>query len=102
MGDSWQCINPLTQGPTIAKVRINGNGRSYAQKLGIKKMAYKNLKELAAAAMDVDLKDVEKTRYIGNLISVYFDAEKNPPEGVIGVGAITYAQQQLIKAQESI
>ena len=63
---------------------------------------YKNLKELAAAAMDVDLKDVEKTRYIGNLISVYFDAEKNPPEGVIGVGAISYAEYHLIKAQESI
>jgi hypothetical protein len=69
---------------------------------GIKKMTYNNLKELAAAAMDVDLKDVEKTRYIGNLISVYFDAEKNPPEGIIGVGAISYAEYQLIKAQESI
>ena len=65
-------------------------------------MTYKNLKELAAAAMDVDLKDTKQTQYMAGLIRVYFDAEKNPPEGVIGVGAITYAQQQLIKAQESI
>ena len=65
-------------------------------------MTYKNLKELAAAAMDIDLKDTKQTQYMAGLIRVYFDAEKNPPEGVIGVGAITYAQQQLIKAQESI
>ena len=65
-------------------------------------MTYKNLKELAAAAMDVDLKGTEQTQRMAGLIRVYFDAEKNPPEGVIGVGVITYAQQQLIKAQESI
>ena len=64
-------------------------------------MAYKNLKELAAAAMDVDLKDTKQTQYMAGLIRVYFDAYNNPPENVIGVGAITYAQQQLIKAQES-
>jgi hypothetical protein len=65
-------------------------------------MTYKNLNDLAAAAMDVDLKDTKQTQRMAELIRVYFDAEKNPPEGVIGVGAITYAQQQLIKAQESI
>lgn len=65
-------------------------------------MTYKNLNDLAAAAMDVDLKDTEQSQRIAELIRVYFDAEKNPPEGVIGVGAITYAEHQLIKAQESI
>lgn len=65
-------------------------------------MIYKNLNDLAAAAMGVDLKDTEQSQRMAELIRVYFDAEKNPPEGVIGVGAITYAQQQLIKAQESI
>lgn len=64
-------------------------------------MTYKNLKELAAAAMDIDLKDTKQTQYMAGLIRVYFDAEKNPPEGIVGVGIITYAQQQLIKAQES-
>lgn len=65
-------------------------------------MTYKNLRDLAAAAMDVDLKDTEQSQRIAELIRVYFDAEKNPPEGVIGVGAISYAEYQLIKAQESI
>ena len=65
-------------------------------------MTYKNLKELAAAAMDIDLKDTKQTQRMAGLIRVYFDAEKNPPEGVIGVGAISYAEYQLIKAQESI
>ena len=65
-------------------------------------MTYKNLKELAAAAMDVDLKDTEQAQRMAELIRVYFDAEKNPPVGVIGVGAISYAEYQLIKAQESI
>jgi len=33
------------------------------------------------------------------LVNVYFEAENNPPEGVIGVGAITYAEQMLLLAQ---
>ena len=65
-------------------------------------MTYKNLNDLALAAMDVDLKDTEQAQRMAELIRVYFDAEKNPPEGVIGVGAISYAEYQLIKAQESI
>lgn len=34
------------------------------------------------------------------LIKVYLDAYANPPEGVIGVGAITYAEQCLMEAQK--
>lgn len=33
------------------------------------------------------------------LMNVYFDAERNPPEGVIGVGCITHAEQMLQAAQ---
>jgi len=36
---------------------------------------------------------------IGKLIKVYFDALNNPPLGVIGVGAITYAEDALIAYQ---
>lgn len=36
---------------------------------------------------------------LGRLTKVYWDAYHNPPEGVIGVGAITYAQEALIAAQ---
>lgn len=30
---------------------------------------------------------------------IYHEAISNPPEGVIGVGAITYAEQKLVEAQ---
>lgn len=35
-----------------------------------------------------------------NLVTVYYDALNNPPEGVIGVGAVTYAEQKLVEAQK--
>ena len=37
---------------------------------------------------------------LSRLCGVYFDAQRNPPEGVIGVGAITYAEQMLQAAQK--
>ena len=36
---------------------------------------------------------------LGKLLKVYNDALNNPPQGVIGVGAITYAQGALANAQ---
>ena len=33
------------------------------------------------------------------LFIVYFDAQDNPPDGIIGVGAITYAEHKLREAQ---
>lgn len=35
------------------------------------------------------------------LLRVYFDAEWNPPDGVIGVGVISYAERKLLEAQHS-
>ena len=37
----------------------------------------------------------EETSDLGVLASVYFDALENPPAGVIGVGAITHAEQAI-------
>jgi hypothetical protein len=34
------------------------------------------------------------------LLNIYYDALGNPPEGIIGVGAITYAEQKLVEAQQ--
>lgn len=34
------------------------------------------------------------------LFDVYHTARNNPPEGIIGVGAITYAEQKLVEAQQ--
>ena len=36
------------------------------------------------------------------LIAVYFEALNNPPQFVIGVGAISYAQEILVSAQLDI
>lgn len=36
---------------------------------------------------------------LAELAHIYFDAESNPPEGIIGVGCITYAEQMLEAAQ---
>ena len=49
----------------------------------------------------VDLIDEhpEKRDEFRRLAKVYMDAFNNPPEGVIGVGAITYAEQCLIQEQ---
>ena len=41
--------------------------------------------------------ELERFRY---LLKVYYEAQENPPEGVIGVGAITYAEQKLVEAQQ--
>jgi len=37
--------------------------------------------------------------YMQKLFRVYNDAKDNPPEGIIGVGAITYAEEKLIQYQ---
>lgn len=65
-------------------------------------MTYNNLKDLASALVKLDMTDTSKVLEYRKLINVYFTALNNPPEGVIGVGAITFAEYQLIKAQESI
>ncbi len=41
---------------------------------------------------DQIMADAELMR-LADLASAYMDAERNPPEGIIGVGAITYAEQ---------
>jgi hypothetical protein len=42
-------------------------------------------------------KEIQELSY---LTKVYRDAYSNPPDGVIGVGKITYAEQKMIEAQE--
>lgn len=37
--------------------------------------------------------------YLRELMEVYNNAKANPPPGIIGVGAITYAEQALIDHQ---
>jgi hypothetical protein len=61
---------------------------------------YKNFDELCAAVFDLDMSDEGAVKEMQRLCKVYFDAQRNPPEGIIGVGAITYAEQMLIQTQQ--
>ena len=65
-------------------------------------MFYHNLKDLTLAAMSWDSLTKDEQDTLADLVDVYFDAIHNPPEGVIGVGAITYAERQLVLAQEVV
>ena len=62
-------------------------------------MIYTDLEALCQALWEADKNDPIWVKELGRLTKVYWDAYHNPPEGVIGVGAITYAQEALIKAQ---
>lgn len=62
-------------------------------------MIYTDLEALSMALMQIDQSDEQQMKELGRLTKAYWDAYHNPPEGVIGVGAITYAQEALIAAQ---
>lgn len=62
-------------------------------------MVYTDLPALLSAASQLSAEDVESLKRLGRLIVVYQTALYNPPDGVIGVGAITYAEQALINHQ---
>lgn len=74
-------------------------GRTLPIDRGTTKMLYTDLESLCIAAMGVDSTDSAQVARISHLISVYWEAHWNPPEGVIGVGVITHAQDALIAAQ---
>jgi len=56
-------------------------------------------KDLALAADTIDINDESAKRNWRDLYHVYDTALNNPPNGVIGVGAITYAEQMLAEFQ---
>jgi hypothetical protein len=62
-------------------------------------MIYTSLRSLAEALDTLDMTDAAQVETFRRLIKVYMTASHNPPDGVIGVGIITYAEQQLIAAQ---
>jgi hypothetical protein len=62
-------------------------------------MIYTSLRGLAEALDTLDMTDAAQVETFRRLLSVYMTASHNPPDGVIGVGIITYAEQQLIAAQ---
>lgn len=59
-------------------------------------MIYRGLDDLCMA-MHEGVQDDK----LPELVRAYFDALHNPPEGVIGVGAVTYAEGVLLEKQQS-
>ena len=55
--------------------------------------------DLVELAESIDVTDQVAKNHWRDLFHVYNTALNNPPVGVIGVGAITYAEQQLAKFQ---
>ena len=59
-----------------------------------------NSYDLAMAAFDMDLSDSKAKEEWYFLLKTYQNALSNPPLGVVGVGAITYAESKLVQAQQ--
>ena len=62
-------------------------------------MIYTSLNGLAQAFYQIDISDTAQIETFRRLVAVYMNASNNPPDGVIGVGIITYAEDALISAQ---
>jgi hypothetical protein len=62
-------------------------------------MLYTDLSSLCVGVAQCDMTDTASVAKYRQLIAVYFDALNNPPQFVIGVGAISYAQEMLVNAQ---
>jgi len=62
-------------------------------------MIYTDMESLLKVAAQIAADDIDSLYKLKDLICVYFDALDNPPQGVIGVGAVTYAEQALIDYQ---
>ena len=61
---------------------------------------YRNLDDLMERVpMFKTMTHEEQNELIG-LVKLYWNSYYNSPEGIIGVGKITYAEQQLVLAQE--
>jgi hypothetical protein len=61
-------------------------------------MIYTDIGALCDGMLKCDMDD-DSVAMFRRLIAVYFDALHNPPQFVIGVGAISYAQEMLVNAQ---
>jgi hypothetical protein len=62
-------------------------------------MIYTDLDALCDGMMQCHMDDTDSVTMFRRLLRVYFDALHNPPQFVIGVGAISYAQEMLVNAQ---
>jgi hypothetical protein len=66
---------------------------------GVYAVKIRTFSDLVALAESIDINDPSAKNHFRDLFHVYNTALNNPPEGVIGVGAITYAEQKLAEFQ---
>lgn len=70
-------------------------------------MTYRTFDDLCKAICDEmqgmkteqEIRESVILQRLAHLARIYMEAEQNPPDGIIGVGAITYAEQMLQAAQ---
>jgi len=60
---------------------------------------YHNIDDLVEGAMTIKTLNEAEKKELQDLIKLYWESYYNPPEGVIGVGKITYAEHQIVRAQ---
>jgi hypothetical protein len=60
-----------------------------------------DMKSLINTLMDTDIEDSQGMAKLKDLFDVYQSALNYPPQGVIGVGTITYAEQMLVAYQSN-
>jgi hypothetical protein len=65
-------------------------------------MIYTDLRSLCEGIAQCNMFDTDSVAKFSRLIAVYFDALDSPPQFVIGVGAISYAEDMLVSAQLDI
>ena len=63
-------------------------------------MIYRNITEVLDALSTADLDDEATIKKLRQLVSVYSTAHRNAPAPLVGVGCITYAEQQMVRAQQ--
>jgi len=73
---------------------------TYTEK-GKTKMIYTTLDSIVALCENFDGLSKEDKAYVSAMLKTYWQAYHNPPPGIIGVGAVTYAEQKLIDFQLS-
>jgi HEPN domain-containing protein len=57
-------------------------------------------KEMNGMETEEEIRNSAELMRLAELAHAYLDAESNPPEGVIGVGCITYAERVLCDLQQ--
>ena len=64
-----------------------------------KPMIYENLDSIVALCGNFDCLSKGDKAYVSAMLKTYWEAYHNPPPGIIGVGAVTYAEGALIAFQ---